>query len=266
MDRQSKEIFRIISLNAAENDVIEVQKLIKNIQDNCPEFAEPSASRATELLYVQLREIAFIGSSAYVGAIKSAASRRIKQIESGNRLTICIENENGLLQDGCVYFQIKNTGSLTVDLQDNCDIILTAVLPNNQLSKYSVVVTNIRKLRTGWITGCVQDIKNLCKSCNPGECITVKIDVKINEKIITRTTALLKIAKPVLLKARPRPGYHVRYAAGENDKNRLYGREEEQEDIAYAIDSGKVVIYGRFAYRKNIAFKLDSPQFSRRAG
>lgn len=239
-----KEIFRIISLNAAENDVIEVQKLIKNIQDNCPEFAEPSASRATELLYVQLREIAFIGSSAYVGAIKSAASRRIKQIESGNRLTICIENENGLLQDGCVYFQIKNTGSLTVDLQDNCDIILTAVLPNNQLSKYSVVVTNIRKLRTGWITGCVQDIKNLCKSCNPGECITVKIDVKINEKIITRTTALLKIAKPVLLKARPRPGYHVRYAAGENDKNRLYGREEEQEDIAYAIDSGKVVIYG----------------------
>ena len=239
-----KEILDIISLNAAGSDVIEVQNLIKHIREGCPEFDKPFALRAAELLYVQLREIAFIGSSAYIGAIKAAVLRRIKQIESGNRLTVCIENKNGLLQDGCVYFQIKNTGSVAVDLLDNCDIVLTAVLPNNQPSKYNVTVSNIRELRTGWMTGCVQDIKNLCRSCNTGESIKVIIEVKINENIITRSTSLLTIADPVLLKSRPRPGYHVNYAAGETDKNRLYGREEEQEDIAYAIDSGKVVIYG----------------------
>lgn len=239
-----KEILNIISLNAAENDYIEVQNLLKNIQERCPEFNEPVASRATELLYVQLREIAFIGSSAYVGAIKAAVSRRIKQIESGYRLTVFIENENGLIQDGCVYLQIKNTGSLTVDLQDNCDIVLTAVLPNHQLSKFNVVVSNIRELRTGWMTGCVQDIKNLCKDCNVGECITVKIDVKLNEKIITRSTKTLRIAEPVLLRESPYLRYRVQYAAGENDKNRLYGREQEKTEIAYAIDSGKVVVYG----------------------
>ncbi len=243
IDNQKK-ILDIISLNTAENDVIEVQNLIKHIRESCPEFDEPFALRATELLYVQLREIAYIGSSAYIGAIKAAVSRRIKQIESGNRLTVCIENKNGLLQDGCVYFQIRNTGSVAVDLLVNCDIVLTAVLPNNQPSKYNVTVSNIRELRTGWMTGCVQDINNLSKRCSIGDCIKIIIEVKINDKIITRSTSLLKIAEPVLLKARPRPGYEVKYAAGETDKNRLYGREEEQEDIAYAIDSGKVVIYG----------------------
>lgn len=239
-----KEILDIISLNAAANDVIEVQNLINQIQEKCPEFDEPLALRASELIYVQLKEIVFFGSSIYINAIKAAVSRRIKQIESSNRLTVCIENKNELLQDGCVYFQIKNTGSVTVDLLVNCDIVLTAVLLNNQPSEYTVNVSDIRELRPGWMTGCVQDIKSLCKICNTGDCINVKIEVKINEKIITRSTSLLTIADPVFLKESPIRGYKVEYAAGLNSKNRLYGREEEQREIEAALESGKVVIYG----------------------
>lgn len=239
-----KEIVDILSLNASDSDLEEVQDLIKHILEDCPEFKEPSLSRATELQLEQLKKIAFIGSSSYVSAIKAAVSRRIKQIEGNARITSCIENVDGLLQDGCIYFQFKNNGYITVDLQENCDILLTATLPNNQVSKYNVQVSDIRELRAGWITGCVQDISNLCKGCNVGDCIEIKIEVRINEKLVTRTLSTLKVAESVLLASRPRPGYHVKYAAGENEKNRLYGREEEQEDIAYAIESGKAVIYG----------------------
>ena len=89
--------------------------------------------------------------------------------------------------------------------------------------------------------------RQVCELCEAGEKLSVCIEIRIHSVLICRSSTELTVSRAVLPSYAPEPtrnGYYVHFAVGDTDARKLYGREDEKEEIKYAIETGKAVIYG----------------------
>lgn len=229
---------------------------IRSLCDSIKEYV-PGISSAEEYpsedLYEQLKLIGYIGQSIYSVAIVRAVEKKKHQIENSVRLQVVIENafEKGhrVIDDGYVYLCIKNIGCTSINVYEDAEIEVYLSTQNG--AKYTpirVEVSGIKELRPTWLTGCRVNIDKVVETLNEGELLDVKVLIHVNGRLVCAQNEHLIVDNPNHLNEMPEPvrnGYYVRLAVGDNEEDhKLFGRNDEKEDIKYAISTGKAVIFG----------------------
>lgn len=168
--------------------------------------------------------------------VMKALQNEIMAIEKDYRLHVDIVNENKLITDGYVYFQVKNTGKRAVLLNsDNCKVKL-------KISSYpekDIVMQNICNLRTEEVTGGRGKIGELTQN----DSINVSIRIIIDGVMICKAEELLNVAKKEEMVQIP---YSARYDVDRAViyDEELFGRDEKKIELMESIPYGKTVIYG----------------------
>lgn len=242
----------IVMASGDSDGADEIRKLCDNIKEYAPGLSSVD-KYSSEELYEQLKQIGYIGQSIYSVAIVRAVEKKKYQIENSVRLQVAIENviEKGhrVVDDGYLYLCIKNIGCTSINVYEEAEIEVYLSAQNG--AKYTPIraeVSGIKELRPTWLTGCRVNVDKVIETLSEGDLIDAKVFIHVNGKLVCTQSDHLIVDNPNHLDEMPEPvrnGYYVRLAVGDNEEDhKLYGRNDEKEDIKYAISTGKAVIFG----------------------
>lgn len=179
--------------------------------------------------------------SIYSRNVLEAIRGECRQIENSVRLNVEIVNQNRVITDGHIYFQIENIGKRTVSLSG--DDIVVLFKQENQPEK-EVIVRNVSNLQSGFITGGSESV-HFSKS---EKSIQVSISLKMKlpsgkmELLCSKSEELYVENNPKEFHVTPMTRYIVDSAVTDSDM--LFGRQNLQDKLTMIIPKGVSVIYG----------------------
>lgn len=224
------------------NALIDFVELKKRILDECEKLASSDIGNENKIKqYTDIKNKFFGLTSPYSTSVKRAIDGEIERLANGIMLSIEIENSE--TTDGCVYFQIKNTGKRTVSFASEA---LAIILKQKNQPDETVKLQHIVELRSESMTGGVAQL-----AVSSDKIIKVKLSIIHNlsdgsKEIICSASKELLISPPcspivpteALIAARQSVSSAV------TDDRLLFGREDKKKLLAMCIPSGVTLIYG----------------------
>lgn len=225
-----------------DNILIDYSELQKRILNKCADLMEITVSQEERYEgFCNLLKLSNDLESIYSRNVFDAIRKECKNIENGGRLTIEIENVNGLT-DQKVYFLIRNIGKTAISFAKG-DYYVT--FRQEGYLEERISIDSISDLQSGYITG--GNVHLIAKS--PIEAVNVTLAVmkktqtnEVDEIICTVSESLKTDNMSSDMTVSKRNRYDAWHAVV--DSEMLFGRDKQKNDLEYLIPGGVTVLYG----------------------
>ena len=233
----------------------EVNEICGKLVQDVPGIVQ-GGNVSTEEIIEQIAKAYIAGNSVYAPYLAHARDNVYSHLMEGIRVTVDFENgfygkEHRNITDGYVYFGITNIGHIPVAFDDDCRVEVFHITESGERAiPLGEVEMGLRELRPGWITGCRQNIRDICSNCRSGSEIQIEIRIIIRDLLICCRKEIMVVGDEHLIRSLPKlpeNGYYVDTAIDDSDEKRtgkLYGREKLKTDIETYLEHGELVIYG----------------------